>query len=810
MTARCFHCGLPIPPASDFYTDIDGERRAMCCAGCAAVASLIAGSGLSGYYRHRDATAAGPVDAGGGAEEYAVFDAADACSEFVVRESDGTYRAQLAVDGINCAACTWLIEHHLQRQPAVASVSVNLAEQRASIRWRIEELPLSRLMGSIRELGYRPHPYLASARQQAQREEARTALRRMGLAGIVQMQIGMFAVAMYLGDFGDMESSYRSYLRWASLVLCIPVVAYSSAPFFSGAVRGLRNRAPGMDLPIALAIALAFVASVWFTLRGGGAVYYDSVAMFTFFVLLGRFLELRARHRAGLAGGNVLSLVPAAATRVLDGGTRHELVPVVRLRPGDLLLIRPGESLPADGVVTAGASSVDESSISGESLPVAKTAGDRVSAGTLNTDGSLTVRVEATGLSSRLGTILGLVDRAQREKPAIVQMADRSSRWFVLAVILVSVLTGLWWLQHDPSRVIETVLSVLVVSCPCALSLATPAAMTTATAALRARGFLVTRGHALDALAEADIVVFDKTGTLSTGAVRLEEVRPAGALDESACLRIAASLEALSEHPIAAAFVGQPRAPVEGFRAHPGGGLEGCVAGRNYRLGSPEFALARSADTLPPGPGKWILLAGEAQALAWFRLADSLRAEAPQAVEALRAAGLGTALLSGDATSEVQRVAELLHVADWRARCTPESKLAAVRELQADGRRVVMVGDGINDVAVLAGAGVSIAMANAADVTRANADCLLLAGDLRRIPEAIRMARHARRVIRQNIVWAIAYNFAAVPFAAIGMVPPWLAAIGMSASSLVVIANALRLRNDAPTRQVPQTGQLHG
>ena len=807
MHTACFHCGLPVPPGSDFHVEIDGARQPMCCAGCAAVASLITGSGLAGYYRHRDATAPGPADTGAGAREYAVFDDPAAQSGFVVDEAPGVQRVELAVGGVSCAACTWLIEHHLQRQPGVLGVNVNLAEQRASVRLHPDELALSELMGHIRELGYNPHPFLGSARQQNTQTEQRAALRRMGLAGIVQMQIGMFAIALYAGDFSGMEVVYRDYLRWISLVLCIPVVAYSAQPFFKGALRGLRHFAPGMDLPIALAIGLAFVASVWVTVTGGDAVYYDSVAMFTFFVLLGRYLEMRARHRAGLAGGNVLSLVPAAATRVGADGS-HELIPVGRLARDDLVLVRPGEAIPADGTIVSGESSVDESSLSGEALPVARRPGDRVSAGTLNTDGALTLRVEATGLGSRIGTVLALVDRAQREKPRSVQLADRSARWFVLGVIVLAALAGWWWLQHDGARALAIVLSVLVVSCPCALSLATPAAVTTAVAALRTRGFLVTRGHALGALAAADTIVFDKTGTLTTGKVRLEQVRIEAGADRDECLRVAAGLEALSAHPIAGAFAALPRAPVEAFRAWPGGGLEGRVAGRHYRIGHAAFALGEQH--AEQDAEHWIVLASAGHALARFRLADTLRPEAHAVIGCLQRGGIHCLLLSGDSAPEVARVAARLGVEGWHARQSPEQKLERVRALEASGRRVVMVGDGVNDVAVLAGAGVSIALANAADIARANADCMLLAGDLWRIPQALAKARQSGTVIRQNVVWAIGYNAAAIPFAAAGLVPPWLAAIGMTASSLVVIANALRLRNDASPTAAAECAEADG
>ncbi len=795
MSVCCYHCGLTVPPGSDFSVTIDGVPQAMCCAGCAAVASLISGSGLAGYYRHRDASALAPADIGSGAGEYTVFDDPAAQTGFVRDEAPGVQRVELAVGGVSCAACTWLIEHHLQRQPGVLEASVSLTEQRASVQFRPEELPLSELMGHVRELGYTPNPYLGSASRETTRNERRRALRRMGLAGIVQMQIGMFAFALYAGDFSGMEVVYRDYLRWISLLLCIPVVVYSAQPFFSGAVRGLRHLAPGMDLPIALAIGLAFIASIWVTFAGGAAVYYDSVAMFTFFVLLGRYLEMQARHRAGLAGGNVLSLVPAAATRIAADGS-HELVPVGRLAVDDRVLVRPGEAVPADGTVVGGESSVDESSLSGETLPVAKRPGDRLSAGTLNTDGALTLCVEATGLNSRLGTILALVDRAQREKPRIVALADRTAHAFVVAVIAVATLAGLWWLHHDASRAIEIVLSILVVSCPCALSLATPAAVATAIAALRARGFLVTRGHALGALAAANTIVFDKTGTLTTGSVRIEQLRLEPGADRDTCLRTAAGLEALSAHPIASAFAGLARATVGDFRAWPGGGLEGTVDGVRYRIGHVAFALAGQA---PDHDAEhWIVLAAAGRALAWFRLADTLRPEAREVIDSLRSDGIDCLLLSGDSAPEVARIATALGIEDWHARQSPEQKLERIRDLEARGGRVVMVGDGVNDVAVLAGAGVSIAVANAADIARASADCMLLAGNLWRIPQAIAKARRTNAVIRQNVIWAIAYNAAAVPFAAAGLVPAWVAVIGMTASSLIVIANALRLRNSAP------------
>lgn len=792
----CFHCGLPVEAGTDVSVTIDGQRRAMCCNGCAAVATLIAGSGLSAYYRHRDLPSPLPADPGNGAADYALFDLADANSDFVATEPDGSCRAELAVDGIHCSACTWLLETDIARLSGVRHINVNLSERRATLRWQPAELRLSAVMARMRALGYRPRPWIASTRQTDIRTEGRALLRRMGVAGLVQMQVGMLALALYAGAFDGMETAYRDYLRASSLVLCLPVMFYSCTPFFAGAWRGLRNGAPGMDLPVAVAIVLAFVASAWFTWTGGGDVYFDSISMFAFLLLLARYLELRARESAGLASGGLLALLPAGATRMLPGGGMEQ-VPTGRLRAGDRILVKGGESVAADGIVVEGAGSCDESGLSGESVPVPKRAGDTLAAGSLMIDGAVDVEVQATGLQSRVGAMLALLDRAQQQKPAIQQLADRWAVRFVLLVLGVSALTAFYWLQVDASRALPVVLSVLVVSCPCALSLATPAALAAATTRLRERGFLVTRAHAIDALACATLAIFDKTGTLTDNRLEREETRTLGEPDAARCLALAASIEARSEHPVASAFRSELTLPVTEFRAEPGMGVEGTVEGRRYRVGIASFA-APLAGVTAPSAGKWVLLGdGEETALAWFRLADRVRPEAAAALDALRTQGLDIALLSGDAPEEVERVAQTLGITRWRGGCSAADKLAALRESGHAAEHTLMVGDGLNDIAVLAGAGVSVAVASATDFTRAQADCLLLGSGLERLAEAVAVARRTRGVIRQNLGWATVYNVVAIPLAAAGLVAPWLAAVGMSASSLLVVANALRLRKHA-------------
>jgi Cu2+-exporting ATPase len=552
-----------------------------------------------------------------------------------------------------------------------------------------------------------------------------------------------------------------------------------------------------MDLPVSLAIGAAFVASAWATVTGRGDIYFDSVTMFTFFLLAGRFLEMGARHRAGQAAEELVKLLPATAARLTGAG--EERVPVGDLGPGDRVLVRPGEAVPADGGVLEGRSSVDESLLTGESLPQLRTPGDALIGGSVNNESPLVMRVERVGEATVLSAILRLLDRAQTEKPAVARLADRVAGWFVAALLVLAAGVAWWWWQHDPVHAFAVTLSVLVVTCPCALSLATPAAVTAATGALTRLGVLTTRGHALETLARVTHVIFDKTGTLTEGRLRLARVDRLADLSRERSLEIAAALERASEHPIARALCAEcaPQAIAAAVSATPGCGVEGVVDGKRYRVGTLGFvrALQKGDAGPPPGPqSAGVVLGDESGILARFRLADRLRDGAVETMERLGSLGITIELLSGDGPDEVQRVAGLLGIAQFRARCLPREKLARIRELQRAGAVVAMVGDGVNDAPVLAAAQVSVAMGGGTQLAHASADMVLLSEQLPHLADAIQTSRRTLSIIRQNLAWALVYNVVALPLAAAGWIAPWMAAIGMSTSSLVVVVNALRLR----------------
>jgi Cu2+-exporting ATPase len=614
------------------------------------------------------------------------------------------------------------------------------------------------------------------------------------------MQVMMLGWSLYAMDFdaSDVEDM-RALFRWVSAVLTAPVVLYSSQSFFVSAWRDLKRRQLGMDVPVSLAIALAFLASLWATATGGPDVYYDSVTMFAFLLLTGRYLEMGARQRAGQAAEALVRLLPATATRLRGGA--EEIVAVAELVPGDTVIVRPGETVPADGTVVDGRSSVDESLLTGESLPRARHDGDALVGGSTNVESPLVMRVDKVGDDTVISAIVRLLDRAQAEKPRIALLADRVAGWFVAAILVLSVGVAAAWWRIDPNAALYVTLSVLVVTCPCALSLATPVAIVAATGSLTRLGLLTTRGHALEALARATHVVFDKTGTLTRGTLRLSAVHLYADVTRVRSLAVAAALERRSEHPVAkvlvAAAEGVQLPEVSDVTATPGDGVEGHVDGAVYRIGKPGFVAALSGAESPPESttgATRVALGDSGGLIALFELNDELRTDARATLQRLHWMGLKVELLSGDAPGAVSHVARELDVAEWRAGVTPAQKLERIRALQAEGAIVAMVGDGVNDAPVLAGADVSIAMGSGTQLAHATADMVILSEQLSNLASGVDGARRTRQIIRENLYWALLYNLFAVPLAAAGMVTPWMASIGMSGSSLVVVLNALRLK----------------
>ncbi|MBS0394873.1 MAG: heavy metal translocating P-type ATPase, partial [Proteobacteria bacterium] len=581
--AGCFHCGEPLPDEPRLAVLIEGGERRVCCLGCRAAAELIRDAGLGDYYRFR--TALPPRPEARTDDVWATYDRPEVQAPLCA--SEGELRVvNLLIEGLRCAACSWLIGEALGRVPGIARASVNPATARAQVAFDPARAGLAAVLRAIAALGYRPHVLGAADTLEVATRERRTALKRLAVAGFGMMQVMMIATALYIGAIDGMDPVIREYLRVISLIVTAPVLVYAGRPFFAGAWASLRARHVGMDVPVSIGIGLAFAASAWNTLRHAGDVYFDSVVMFIFLLLLGRYVEMLARHRAGSTAEALLRLVPATALRLR--GTATERVPVATLAAGERVTVPVGECFPADGVVAAGATEADEALLTGESAPVPKPAGARVIAGSLNCAAPVEVELTAVGQSTVLAGIVRLLERAQTERPRIARLADRAAAWFVTRVLLGAALVAALWLVFDPTRAFEATLAVLVVTCPCALSLATPTAITAATASLARAGLLVTRPDALEELAHADTVVFDKTGTLTLGRPRIERVEPLG-LPPAEALALAAALERGCAHPLAQAFEAIPAAPATEVAVYPGRGVEGRVGDGRYRIGTADF-----------------------------------------------------------------------------------------------------------------------------------------------------------------------------------------------------------------------------
>ena len=911
---HCFHCGDPVP-RPPFQTKILGASREMCCMGCQLAAQSIVEAGLEQYYLDRseiNRTASLPTEL----NRLEAYDHDEIKSQFVYAQ-DGMSVAELSVNNLRCAACTWLIESRLYEIDGIEKCQVNLTNQRMRIVWDESKLPISRILAVINAIGYEAKPYRQDTHEAMLAKHTNKMLLRLGIAALGAMQAMMYAVALYFGEYSDMLIMQRDFLRWVSLFVSIPVFFYSGVPFFTSAWSAIRARQVNMDVPVSIALIVTFFASLYATIMGHGETYYDSVSMFIFFLLAGRYIEHNARLKAATMANDLVVIEPilvqkiaedkAAAAQIIEhlSANNHQLnvdknatvqatqtgsipdsisastpdfmqtmdastqvltaaiatawqqdknqqsplqaaqvsdqkqmVTAQSLQVGDIVMIDAGAEIISDGILLSQTATVSQSLLTGEGDLILKTAGDYIVGGSQNDSQPFEMLVTALTADSQIGLIDRLMNRALSEKPKLAQQADKLARWFVARILVLSVLVFIGWYIVDPSKALWATVAVLVATCPCALSLATPIALTVATNRLANYGFLTTRGHTLQTLAEITHVAFDKTGTLTYGKPNLLniELLATSAADSSTkiaadtkataaskqtdtVLAIAAALEVGSRHPIAHALLTaayQLHLPAtHNLQHYPAGGVEASIDGVLYRIGHADFALGNQSreslaiDLARHRASSAVVLSykkepyqassnphtsEEWQGLACFYFNDKVRDTAQPMLDKLKALGIETVMLTGDPSPQALTIAESLGIPAAYNGLSPSAKVDHIQQLQAGGAVVLMVGDGINDAPVLAAADVSTSIAGAADLAQVSSDSIILNGQIEAIAAAKHIADKTERIIRQNLRWALGYNFVALIPAVFGYVPPWLAAIGMSLSSLLVVLNALRLK----------------
>ena len=915
LAGHCFHCGDPVPQPP-FHTDILGQSREMCCMGCQLASQSIVEAGLEQYYLDRseiNRTASLPTQL----TRLEAYDHDEIKSQFVYAQ-DGMSVAELSVNNLRCAACTWLIESRLDELDGISQCQVNLTNQRMRVIWDEDKLPISRILGVINEIGYEAKPYRQDTHEAMLARHNSQMLLRLGIAALGSMQAMMYAVAIYFGEYSDMLIFQRDFLRWVSLFVSTPVFFYAGVPFFTSAWSAIRARQVNMDVPVSIALVVTFFASLYATVTGQGETYYDSVSMFIFFLLAGRYIEHNARLKAATMANDLVVVEPVlvqkiaedkdAAERILqlleknalnetlaDNGAEQatnpsnnlaengtntvlksmpnfmqsmdanirqltlsisqdwqqsnntpsslskteytlnnkpkdkQMVTAHSLQVGDIIMVEAGSEIISDGILLSPTATVSQSLLTGEGDLIIKTQGDYIVGGAQNDSQPFKMLVTALPEDSQIGLIDRLMNRAMSEKPKLAQQADKLARWFVARILVLSALVFIGWYIVDPSQAIWATVAVLVATCPCALSLATPIALTVATNRLASYGFLTTRGHTLQTLAEITHVAFDKTGTLTYGKPNLLNIELLASNDTTTdkidindasdkkdnVLAIAAALEVGSRHPIAHALLTaayQLHLPAtKALQHYPAGGVEAIIDGALYRIGHVDFALDKTNNDANANDDLTIdLVAHRAssavvlscqdddstvwKALACFYFNDKVRDSAPSMLKTLKELGIEPVMLTGDPSPQALVMAQDLGMKAAYNGLSPTDKVNHIQALQAKGAVVLMVGDGINDAPVLAAADVSTSIAGAADLAQVSSDSIILNGQIEAITAAKRIADKTKRIIKQNLRWALIYNSSVLIPAALGYVPPWLAAIGMSLSSLFVVLNALRLK----------------
>ena len=798
-TETCYHCQQPMPADTEtFIANIEPPQK-VCCTGCKAVTEHIHGSGLASYYQFRTEAAEKPEFEGDNSD-FAIYD--DATYLNMVAQDLGANKMKivLSVENIHCAACAWLIEQSLMTLPGVSKVTVNTVTDRAEVEWQPEQQTLSNVLSHLTTIGYPSAPFSVSDTEEILKKQNKQFVKRLGVAGLFTMQVMMLAIAMYFGAFSNMESHQKGYFKWISMLLSVPVVFYSAIPFLQGAFASLRARRLNMDVPVSIAIFGAFIASfvqlVTYGLDGDeGEVFFESISMFTFLLLIGKYLEFKAKAKALLSNANLQKTLPLVV--MMKEGEELTTRLLTEIKPGDVIVIKPGETIAVDGTIVAGSSSINESVLNGEFEPIIKVSGDTVLAGSINNEGSIEVRVEAVGANTTLAHIDQLQSEFSQTRPKFSVIADKIAHWFVFAQLVIATGTYWYWHIHSPADALWISLSVLVATCPCALSLATPTAYTCVISTLNKKGILVKTSTAFDRLNEVDTVAFDKTGTLTEGHFGVIEshyyhTRNA-AIDEAIV-----KLQTYSEHPIAKAFsyeaLDVSPAHYQTFSLDEvnvvvGLGITATFNEQSFKIGSVQLIGDRAQIKTHHN----VFVTIDDEVYASFLVSDQIKPDAKQLIEDLKLIGKDQYMLTGDSSPNVEETANKLGLSHFQKSLRPEQKAKFIQKLQSEGHVTLMVGDGINDAPVFSASDVSVAMGQGSDVTKYSSDIIILKNRLSAIADVLNSAQRTRQTIKQNLMWALMYNLAILPVAMMGLVPPYVAVVGMSASSIIVVTNSLKL-----------------
>ena len=809
---NCYHCGGELPIHTPYSANLKGQLRYFCCAGCLAIAQTIHGQGLEAFYSRRIPLGGKPEDLRNLSDQVPdqllAYDDPLLLNRFtrpVEGHSQATHQLEttLRLEKIRCAACVWLNEQHLKRIAGVSDVQINYVTQRATVQFDPKRVPLSKILHAVEQIGYEAWPFEPSMAADISKKERRQLLMRLGVAMLGMMQVMMYAWPTYTGA-EDLLVEHALLLGWTSWALTVPVVVYSAGPMFVAAWHSVRifrqTGMLGMDVPVTLAVALAFLAGTISLVTGVSQSYFDSITMFVAFLLGARYLELLARQDAQGGAEALAKQLPATCERVENyPGDQSKSIPVVRCVIGDVLRISPGEVVPVDGELLSAEASLDESLLTGESRPIIKKEFDMLYAGSHNIVSPILMRVTAIGQATRIAGIAALLDKALQAKPRLVGLAEKWAGYFVVFLMSTAFLTGLAWFYLDATRAWEVAVAVLVASCPCALSLATPAAMAAAQGAVTRLGLLVVRGHAMEILAKSTDLVLDKTGTLTTGRPALKDtLQIREGFTKEDVLAIASAMELGQKHPLALAILdAAEKSDIKPFDLPEVSVTElgkGVWSGE-YRLGTYLWAGVNAIEIQKEyGQASLVYLTDAKGLLAVFVLLDQPRAGAKDLILAAKDQGIRVHLLSGDDVVTVAWWADYFGIQDYLGAALPEDKYAFIQNLQDQGQVIWAVGDGVNDAPFLAKADVSVAVGSGAPLAQAGADAVLTSESLKALSQALKISVKAQRVMRQNLVWAFVYNVVAIPVAMMGWVNPWIAGIGMSLSSLAVTLNAWRLR----------------